>query len=292
MKPIRLLTIATLLLITTALSSCSDEDDKIKIAPPGKIIATYAGESFESIDAAGFFDGDRFLFGGFAENNSHITLSLEDTKPGTYPIGRYPASDFNSVTFMPEDYDGEQTVGIYSSVQIDDVNLGSIIVTEFDEENHTISGTFHSRMKRAVPKEEEVEIDGSFTEIPYTPAAIPSSFSAQIDGVAFTPSVVNAIGSVDILMISAIGVTQSIAIVLPQNTSTGTFSLEEGLAGDYRGVVTQGLQSFESVSGSITISKNDKTARRIEGTFSFTAEDFVSGGSPVNVTGGEFSVSY
>jgi hypothetical protein len=290
-KIIRLLTIATLVLITTALSSCSEQDDRIKIAPPGKIIATYPGESFESIDAVGFFDGDRFLLGGFAENNSHITLSLEDTKPGTYAIGRYPASSNNSVTLMPEDYDAEQTIGIYSSVQIDDDKLGTIIVTEFDDENHTISGTFHSRMKRSVPKEEEIEIGGSFTKISYTPAPIASSFSVQIDGNAFTPSVINAIGSFDILMISAIDVTQSVAIVVPQNTSTGTFSLEDGLAGDYRGVVTQGLLSFESVSGSVTISKHDKTTRRIEGTFSFMAEDFVSGGSPVNVSG-EFSVSY
>jgi hypothetical protein len=279
----------------TALFACSDNEEKPRVAPPGKIIATYSGKSFESSDAVGFFDGGRFLMGGIGNNGSQITLSIESTDPGTYKItGALSGNVINTVTVMPENYDA-QTNDAYSSTIIQNGDLGSIVVTELDETNKTISGTFSVRVKRTMPKAEEMEVSGSFTQIPYTPApppSAPNSFTAKVGGNTFTPSSVNAISSFGMLMINAMGTSRTLAIVVPSGTSTGTFSLEDGMIGDYRGVITEGTKSFESVSGSVTITKHDKTKKRIEGIFSFTAEEFPSGGSPITVTGGTFAVSY
>jgi hypothetical protein len=66
-----------------------------------------------------------------------------------------------------------------------------------------------------------------------------------------------------------------------------------GLESTNYGLYNYGTDSYESDAGSqVTISKHDKTAKRIEGTFNFNGKTFPNGDKNVTVSEGSFAVTY
>ncbi len=103
-------------------------------------------------------------------------------------------------------------------------------VTEIDEANKTISGTFVCKIKRTVPEEKEVIIkDGSFTKITYTtePGSNPENeFSAKVDGANFPASTAGGVQAFGKLTLNfAKSNADAIGITVPDDISTGTYTL-------------------------------------------------------------------
>lgn len=287
---------ASLLGAASMFNACSEEEEKAKSAPDGALIATVAGKSWSSkIAGAVVIDGDMTISAESADG-SHIVLVLNGAEVGTYVVSGIVDNESpeNFVSYTPPGADVMTNPTYVSSNMFEKTNVGEVRITEVDLVNKTVSGTFICKVKRTVPQDAEIEIkSGSFTKVVYQeePGSLPGNeFSAKIAGSTFAPSTMGGVKSFGYIVVSASG-TASVGIGIDASTGTGTFDLGP-MGSDYYATVVKNGTSYESVSGTLKITLHDKVNGRIEGTFSFTAEIFLTGGSPISVTEGSFAVSY
>jgi len=276
-----------------SVSSCSEEEGG-KVAADGSIIARVDGVDWETdVAAAGLISG-QITITGIGNDGSSLVLHAASATTGTFPLSGSLISIDHSISFIPPESDINNP--LYISSHLNESNIGEIRITEFDDVNKTVSGTFHSKVMRFLPEEAIIEIkSGSFTKVPYEEelSSVPdNTFSAKVNGVTFPPLMVSGVSSFGriVLSVSSSG-GKGIAINVPDDTNTGTFSL--GTMGEeYYATYNEGTTMYESVSGSIAITKHDKTNDRIEGTFNFTGQLFPLGGGSLSVTEGSFAISY
>jgi hypothetical protein len=287
----KLLLSATLLSIL--FSSCSDDDsDKSPVAPAGNIIATVDGTSWEASGVA--IVSDNFIsVGGQSGGKTVQATVFKDDVVGTYEVKGIGAL----TTYTPEAMVAYETTGSLASASIyfdNTTAVGSVTITEIDEVNKTVSGTFHSKVKSFTDGTTTEITAGSFTKVPYTTESTASTMSAKIDGVQFNSHVVVSAKGMGMLVINGqtLGGQQIITISVPETINTGTYALGDlGLSDQYTTYTTSG-KNYASVSGTLTITAHNKTTKHIEGTFNFSAEPFGFEGSNISATEGAFSVTY
>lgn len=135
---------------------------------------------------------------------------------------------------------------------------------------------------------------------------ISPSFSAKIDGVDFTPSLISTLNTTDIYgsgkLITITGSANnsfpSLQIHFPDTVSVGTYPIHTGY--DNVGSLYNISSSFNDMydsqagTGSIVITSNDKVNKIVSGTFAFTLEPNLGSTSTNNhvVTNGAFKVQY
>lgn len=283
------------ILLAIALSlilSCSNDESEKEIAPEGSMIAKIEGSSWKSEQAAAVIFNDAISIVGTDGDDNGIELSvLTSNVAGTYMVkGTETSLPDALVSYTPS---GE--IAYFSSYFPEAVTVGKMIITEIDEVNKTISGTFECKVKRLVPEEKELEIkEGSFTRIPYTSdasAPTDNTFSAKVDGINFGATIIGGVKAFNTITLNATNGTKGIAISLPATVTTGSHNFG-GISDDYYATYLSGSTYYQSTSGSVNITKHDTAAKLIEGTFSFAAELFPAGGGSVSVTAGAFSISY
>src|SRR5688500_16602989 len=289
--------ISKLLLSATLLSvlfiSCSDDDSKnTPVAPAGNIIATVGGTSWEASGVA-IIGNNSISVGGQSGGKTVQVTVFKDDVVGTYEVKGIGAL----TTFTPEAMVAYETTGSYASASIyfDNIDaVGSVTITEIDEVNKTVSGTFHSKVK-SYTDETTIEITtGSFTKIPYTTEVTTSTMGAKIDGVQFNSNVVVSAKAMGMLGLNGqtLGGQQIITISVPETITVGTYALGElGLSDQYITYSKNG-KTFVSVSGTLKITVHNKTTKHIEGTFTFSAEPFGFEANNVSGTEGVFSINY
>ena len=279
------------LVFSTFLMSCSEEsgDSKPSIdAPQGKIVATIGEHSFEATGGAQISNNE-IIVGGNSGNETISIFITKAAKVGSYPfkgalIGTTPEAELN---YSPD------LETLYSSVYAPDgEKVGTVTITDIDEDDKTVSGTFKCTVVTDAGETLEIA-SGSFNKIPYETA--PSSVvSAKIDGKAFTSTV--AIGQNGMGMIVINGQTLNgskiITISFDEDIAAGTYDIGE-LGDDVYATYTVDGQYYVSLEGSITISKHDTSKNRVEGTFSFDAGDFFEEEEGViKFTEGSFAITY
>jgi hypothetical protein len=283
------LTPLIIFLLLTVVSSCSESEDPSPeiTAPEGKIVATIEGGSFEATGGAQIYNNE-IMLGGNSGSESISVIITKAAAVGTYDVKgaalgvTTPDAEIN---YTP---DGNT---LYSSVfATDGETVGTVTITEIDETNKTISGTFSSKIVLNGTTKEIAK--GSFNKIPYT-SAPPSTLSAKIDGADFTATVVIAQRAQGFLIINgqALNGSKIITITFDDNIAVGNHEIGE-LGDEIYATYTASLSSFVSTSGTLKITKNDTSAKRVEGTFSFEAEPFFEEGDGHTITAGSFSVSY
>jgi hypothetical protein len=290
-----MLSASALFVAVTLFNSCSEDEENIKVAPAGALVATVDGSAWESATAGAiFYEGGMSVFAEGADN-SQIVLTMNGQTTGKYVVSGIVDSNApdNTVSFTPKNASVPENP-TYASVYFNAENIGEITITEIDEANKTISGTFTSKVMRSSPEVKEIQIkSGSFNKVPYEVGMEPvadNEFSAKIGGSAFDPFTIGAVKSFGNIVVNAYG-SETVALNITSDTGTGTFELGQ-MQSDYFAVVDIDDNMYESVSGTLNISLHDKVNGRIEGTFSFTAELFPGGGSPISVSEGSFAVSY
>ena len=288
--------ISKLLLSATLLSvlftSCSDDSDNSPVAPAGKIIATVGGTSWESSGVA-IIDDNFISVGGESGGKALQATVFKDDVVGTYEVKGIGAL----TTYTPEAMVayGTSGYGASSSIYFDnDVAIGSVTITEIDEVNKTVSGTFYSKVKSYIDGTTIEITSGSFTKIPYTTELPTSTLSAKIDGVQFNAHLVVSANGMGTLVLNGqtLGGQQIITISVPETITAGTYTLGElGLSDQYTTYTTNG-KIYASASGTLKITVHNTTTKHIEGTFNFAAEPFGFEASNISVTEGAFSVDY
>jgi hypothetical protein len=179
---------------------------------------------------------------------------------------------------------------------------GTITITSIDTVNHLVSGNFSFTLVSPVDGTTKTVTAGVLAFVPYTgdtgtgsiPPNITDTVQATIDGAKFFGAEVEATDSLGQLLIAGISAdqTQDVGLLMPDAITPGTYSLDFA-TGQYIGFYNPSLAItlLSQSNGTLTIISNDRTARRIKGTFAFTGSELM-GTTTASVTQGYFAVSY
>ncbi|PZR13473.1 MAG: hypothetical protein DI539_19390 [Flavobacterium psychrophilum] len=183
---------------------------------------------------------------------------------------------------------------------------GEVIVTNIDQTNKTISGTFSFKVYRDADSKQLVITEGSFENLKYTGdepsnpggSVVTPTFSVKIDGAGFTPANLNIQRSSSMIVITATQTAGASAkvvmLTMPEAITAGTYDLQTSgsYIGSYAGGSATGGSIFLSISGKLTITEHDKTNKVIKGTFFFEGKDQIGSAPNAQLTEGAFTVQY
>lgn len=233
---------------------------------------------------------------GFKTNTGEvIILTVFGNSVGTYQLGiTQNQVEVNSVTLISN---GDA----WSSVTDFMTSQGEVTITEIDEENKTITGSFFFTGHNSEMPSKEFE-KGSFTKIPYEATLGTNNgdntFFAKVDGDEFVEDSIGGAllvlpGTPSTIMITATkNNIQTISISVNANIESGnfTFSTFDPPMGQYNVSLTEGTVSVEG--GELIVTEHDVKNKKIVGTFKFTASPLFGSGKSYEITEGSFSVTY
>ncbi|MEP1489508.1 MAG: DUF6252 family protein [Algibacter sp.] len=259
----------------------------------------FDGETYEADNVIGTLAGGVMNITAFkGSDQESFVLTLFADKTGTYEVGVTSNTiEVNSVTYSENTLTGEGDVWI--GVTDFMTSQGEVVITEIDEENKTISGTFFFTGHN-VEKGAKEFTNGTFNNVSYGTDILPSnsanSFFAKVDGVEFIEDAVQgmavSLGGINNIGISAtknnletIGLNLD-ANVVPGEYELSTFSIPSGLYSK------SFSESYASNAGKVIITTHDVANKHIVGTFEFTATSFLSADEKYEVTEGSFDITY
>jgi hypothetical protein len=246
----------------------------------------FSGQTYIAESATAKYEMGMITIVGTKSSGGSFSLSLDGVTEGTYSnttMGYYPGINV-------------QTAYINLNPQTFSKN-GTIVITEVDYENNTVSGTFtftgHSAIPGANPGS-MVFTNGIFENVPVTDLPEPGTVNemymrANVDGELFNFGLAEGLANPGVLVLSGDNIAshENLSVYLPENVTPGTYSLE--IFTDYYATYADlsGL-TINSDSGTVTIISH--ADGWIKGTFSFSGEDF--DGNQHSVTNGEFNIHY
>jgi len=297
MKKSKIFQCLLLLTALTALAACTKDDPEpeAETAAEGTMIALVDKSEWISEAPAVYIYYGEITIHAIGSDDTAITIYLNNDDVGKYDISGVPTTfSINIGVFTPANAGPANP--LYASTYVEQAVTGEVDITEIDQVNKTISGTFHYKAARMIPEVSEVEVKGgSFTKIFYSdvpglPAG--SSVSFDVNSLAFRPVQMAVVNSLDNLVLNVAGAgNKSLTLTIPASTTTGTFDLGP-IGSSYSATYVSNSMTYESTSGTVTITEHDQEKKRIKGTFSFTAELFPQGGESIAVTEGSFIFSY
>jgi hypothetical protein len=248
--------------------------------------ATIDGRSWSSTAAgATIQDGRIGITGQVVAGGESITLTLAGTAKGTYSL--------DAGTSHAGAYQKSSGSQAYLS-QYGTGSGGTVTITEIDETNKTISGTFSMTGENAMTNEKVVITNGKFNKVKYTTTTTPTKnkMTAKVDGNAWEATSVFATVAMGKISISGTkNGAGSVGIFVPDDVTAGTYTFS--MFGDYVAQYNPNSQTFYGAdNGTITITSHDETARTLKGTFEFDASDFSGGSGSAEITEGSFEVKY
>ena len=234
---------------------------------------------------------------GISSDNREISMTLSGTGVGTYTLNQRSPS---LATYANID---SSYIYAYTTNEAPDPAQagGTVTITEIDQTNQTISGTFSFNAYRTVDGQQKTITQGVFNKLPYTTnsstTANGDTLTATIDAKAWVgksiQAAVNA-GELTIVGSSADG-TQSVGLLMPANTAAGTYPLDgtnPSYIGVYTLLVNSSTSGLVSVAGYLNVTENNTATSRIRGSFTFTASNPSDPTQAHYVTSGTFSVYY
>lgn len=163
---------------------------------------------------------------------------------------------------------------------------GEVTISEVNETNKTVSGTFH--FNAFLPGIDTIYVSkGVLHNVPYTGGAITDptnagSFSAKVNDETFLPITVTATNTGSSVVISGVGEDSSILIAVPSDVQPELYEIpRSGFEAKYQG--PDGPEITQS--GHILIIEHNTTERTIKAGFSF-------GTNRTEITLGDFNVTY
>ena len=179
---------------------------------------------------------------------------------------------------------------LYSSIATD--KMGEFVITEIDEANKTMSGTFQSTLQNVNKDTDSVTVsNGVFSKVPYVVQKENTGDTqlAMLDGVEFK----GAIGTVsNTFSLQYNSGYQLLMLAFPYTETPVTYDVAE-LKGPYYNVTyVDGLYSYKATSGSIVITSVDVQNKKVEGTYDVVVESTPVAGTTKHLTGGVLSFKY
>jgi hypothetical protein len=264
----------------------------------GNFMASIDGKQWIAADSlkSATIVGGLINLTGISADNQQMSITLNDTVPGTYKLSQLSAS-----IAVYGDNDSSNLFAYSTNQGVDSTDAGgTVTVINIDPINKTITGTFSFNVFRDIDGKRRTITDGIFYKLPYSASLPPSSsgdtLTAAIDGKQWSAQSITgaAIGNILVINGSFLNGTQSLSLLMPSNVDAGSSYPLDYLGGTCYAVYSPTVsQGFASSSGILSILLNDVTNRRIRGTFAFTATDPNGQSSATyQVTNGFFSVGY
>jgi len=179
---------------------------------------------------------------------------------------------------------------LYSSIAID--KMGEFVITEIDEANKTMSGTFQSTLQNVNKETDIVTVsNGVFSKVPYVVQKENTGDTqlAMLDGVEFK-GVIGTVSNTFSLQYNS--GYQLLMLAFPYTETPLTYDVAE-LKGPYYNVTyVDGLYSYRATSGSIVITSVDVQNKKVEGTYDVVVESTPVAGTTKHITGGVLSFKY
>lgn len=286
-------------LILLVFSSCQKELSHEGPAPlqSGNFTALVDGVQWVATDssAVATIVGGMIDITGISSDNHQLSITLDDTITGTYPLNPNTASLAVYTNLDSSLVDAWSTGQGIDSQQAG----GTVIVTQIDRVNKTLSGTFSFKVFRDLDNGQRVITQGVFFQIPYTNASqqggSADTLNATIAGNAFVATNITGIG-----LSGQLGITGSVgssgypavSFLIPENITPGPYTLNYNLGTTYLGFYQPNASSnLASASGTLTILSNDMVNSRIRADFQFQAKNPLTG-QTFSLTNGFFSVQY
>lgn len=281
--------LGALVVVSSVLISCNPNSPS---PTSGVMNCLVDGQLWESTNASGIIqNGIMNVTGQITSTGELITITFDDDIVGSYGLG---PNEGNAAIYK------ESLTATSSYASHTTGGSGIASVDEIDVTNKTITGTFEFEGKEPVSGTVRSITDGIFTELAYieeASATFNNSFTANVDGVAFSPTLIYGSSNFGTISITASenGSFPSIGLSVPSTVTTGTYDLSS--FGSYRGIYnfSNGQNDMYSANGTgITITSHNTTTKVIEGTFSFTAEPNLGSTSTTNfsISNGTFSIEY
>lgn len=270
---------------------------------PASFKVDFDGQTYTATTVQAIVNDDYIAITAIRGSNVELfQITIPEATEGTYTFSTtsmmalaYSKNDGNSA-FVATPQDGDfSTFPEY-------VDNATVTITDINTTTGKISGTFRFTGARFVTGsttaiETKAFTNGAFTNLPFTPdvtAPTGNTFTAKLDGAAFTPTNISAtVMANKISIIGRRGTIENISLNLPETIATGTYDLD--FMGDYVGLYIMNATSEGSLgaeSGSVTITSHNTSTNRIKGTFHFVASSLLGTGTPHEITEGTFDVGY
>ncbi len=286
-------------LVSIALQSCDSSDDSNDAPPAGTLQVSFDNQTLVAdLVSSTILDDVINVMGIRGSEGEMISITLFGSTPGTYQLGVATENplQINSVSYIEPNNTGS---GVFVS-RVDDItSQGEVIITEIDNVNMTISGTFNFTGTNGSTQEVKEFTNGSFVEVSYNDGLVANdnTFFAKVDGTEFVEDVVAGtritLGGSTTLSISATKNSQeTIGLSFDGDIAVGTYDF-----GGFGGVPlaqynTPGSNDVNLGDGTFTITEHDIANKHIVGTFEFIATSFLGGDSSYEITEGSFDVIY
>ena len=299
-------------LVLLSIASCNVEEfeEGILTAPVSEMFpeptgtasfsVTIDGESFiADAPVATVIDNAINITGIRTSTGEVVTITVIGNAPGTYQLGvTQNQVEVNSASYVTS-LDGSGQTWIAATDFV--TPQGEVVITEIDQDNQTLSGTFSFVGTNPDPEVPTVALtNGVFSNVSFGAGLVTGDasnmFSANVDGVAFNQESVNATllelaGLSNISIVATKSNMETIGITVESNIVPGDYEL-----GGFSPPLAQYNVSFTNSNlgeGTLTVTQHDTANRRIAGTFSFSATSILPGDNPVfEITEGSFDVSY
>lgn len=299
MKKIKGLSVLFVLLSALSFTSCDTEPvdpvlgENLGQEPntPGAALfkVDFSGDTHTAVTASAKFEqGALTLVGVMSSAGEFVSITLDDYNEKTYSdafIGYYPG--------------GSSVSGYLNLNPANGNNNGSVVITDLDLTNNTISGTFSFTgyyVDGTLNLPSIAFTNGTFENIPVTglpqnpgtPGTNTEYFKAKVNGTAKTFNTVMAVEQMGIIQISGMNIAsqENIQIIVPAGVTPGTYTLETFT--DYHAAyLSMGGSGAFSDSGTLKIIST--SGGWIKGEFNFQGVDMDD--VNISVTEGEFSIN-
>ncbi len=296
MKKITYLLVLSIALVTF---SCEKEPSRASL-PEVNFSVDFDGQTFVADQVGATVLDDVINITGLrGPNNESITLTVVAGTEGVYQLGVQNGALVHGAAYIEQN---NSTNGAWVALTDGVSSQGTIIISEINDVNKTISGNFSFTGNNPSVGNTSSFVreftNGTFKNIPYSntlsnPPTNNNSFTAKIDGVEFEEDLLAGIlSSGNISIIATKNNISSIGLTLPSDIAAGDYDFTFGVApvGQYN-IFTP--FSSNIADGSFTITSHDIPNKRIIGTFSFTAEAFGGGATgSFEITEGSFDITY
>ncbi len=289
--------------VALATLSCEKEPSRASL-PEVEFKVDFDGQTFIADRIAATVLDNVINVSGFrGPNNESIILTISSGSEGVYQLGVANGVILHGAAYAEQN---NPTNGAWVALTDGRSSQGTVIISEINEVNKTISGNFsftgnNPSVGNTASFVREFT-NGSFTNVPYeselsNPPGSNNSFSAKVDGVAFEEDLlsgilINSAGISNINIVATKNNVDSIGLTFPVDITPGDYDFTFGVApiGQYT-IFTP--FSSNIADGSFTITTHDVSNKRIVGTFSFVAEAFGGGATgSFDITEGSFDVTY
>ena len=305
----KILNILFITLLSISFVGCSGDDDSNDSGVnEGQLIAIIDGVSYSAEDtnaSAALFNGIFNITTTNPTTGETITITVSNAAEGTFDL----SSAANNINGGAYTLNGENAyLSNYEG------GTGTMTISKLDTENLLTSGTFEFVGVREsldadgnIVTETITITNGEFNNLPLVTEVIgnpDNSLDATIDGEALNADSVTAL-EIDLLGNTTLAITainnttnQNIAISMPADITVGTHDFESlplpgAIIGQYTPNLGGGNETYVSIDGTITIISYDTVTGVMEGSFEFTAGDFLAiDDTTFSITNGSFSVEF